>query len=219
MDRELRTVRVHIAGRWSADEMGQFLIDVRDLYNLGFVLALMRDDLGLLDRYYADLFPYADRLHRPLLWRQIMHFGIIGAPPVLPTINLEDPEALQSLLEPDELLEVQRIEFASPGFKDLLGLGEVIGHVKDFLLKLIDWKLTARQRQLENEERELKNQRLRIENAKEFVALGRDLGLPQQEIRKMVGFVGKRQDRTLKLIEAGKITSVSVPPQSGEDHE
>jgi hypothetical protein len=140
-----------------------------------------------------------------------MQFGYIGAPPLLPSVNFEDPEALRRLIEPDEQLQVRRIEYASPGLKDLAGVGEVIGHLKDFLLRLIELAVTSPQRQLENDERELNNQRLRLENARLFVQVGRDIGLSEHELRQLAGFVETKQDPIIRLVEDGKITAVSTP--------
>ncbi len=43
----------------------------------------------------------------------------------------------------DTLLKVKQVSFASPGWADLLGAGELVGHLKEFLLGLID-RITER---------------------------------------------------------------------------
>lgn len=64
--------------------------------------------------------------------------------------------------------------------KDWVGLGEVFGHLKDILL----WFLNSRKRHFDNEARELRNQRLGLENAAFFADLAKNLGSTDQEIRK-----------------------------------
>jgi hypothetical protein len=89
-------------------------------------------------------------------------------------------------------------------------LGDVVGHIKDFLLKGIGWALTRRQRDLENQERQARVQKLRIENARELVGLARDCGYSQAEIRQMVHWVDGRQAKLLPLAEQGKIRNVRL---------
>lgn len=54
-------------------------------------------------------------------------------------------------------LVVLRTEHNSPGFTDLAGIGQIIGHLKEFLIKLVDFYAGK-------EERNLKNSKLRYEN-------------------------------------------------------
>jgi hypothetical protein len=63
---------------------------------------------------------------------------------------------------------VHRIQFASSGFTDLAGLGTIVGHRKDFLLRLIEIGTTGEQRRLQNEQREETVQKMRIANAREL---------------------------------------------------
>ncbi len=93
------------------------------------------------------------------------------------------------LLEPEERLVVQRVLYGSPGIKDLVGVGEIVGHVKDLLVRLIEHWSTRRQRSLENERRELENQQLQVEIAKQFVGLARELGYTKKEMRQLVSSV------------------------------
>jgi hypothetical protein len=84
-------------------------------------------------------------------------------------------------------------------------------------LKVIEWALTRRQRDLENQERETRVQKLRIENARELVSLAKDCGYSQAEIRQMVHWVDGRQAKLLPLAEQGMIRNVRL--LSGESAE
>jgi HAMP domain-containing protein len=86
-------------------------------------------------------------------------------------------------------------------------MGEIVGHVKDLLLRLIDHWSTRRQRALENDRRSLENQQLQVEIAKQFVGLAKELGYSKRELRQVVALVVHEQEPLVWLIAAGKITS------------
>lgn len=60
-------------------------------------------------------------------------------------------------------LSVPRISYASPGLSDLAGVAKALKHVKDLLLGLVDRGIQTRQRRLENEAREIANQKALVE--------------------------------------------------------
>jgi len=60
-------------------------------------------------------------------------------------------------------LAVQRISYASPGFADIGGIGKAVREVRLLVFGVIDRFLDHKKRKLENEHRELANQRLKIE--------------------------------------------------------
>ena len=69
------------------------------------------------------------------------------------------------------------------------GVGEIVGHVKDFTIKLIENFSSKRSRNLNDEEHELRNQALRIQNAREYVALAKECGFEDSELRQLVHVV------------------------------
>lgn len=117
---------------------------------------------------------------------------------------------LREYLEPDERLEVRRLSYSSPGASDLAGIGVIVGHVKDFVIKLIDRHDSQRQRELSDERTAVEIERLRIENARNFVALGRELGFSEVEMRKLVAHVDDKQEVLIQLIDQKKLTGVSL---------
>ena len=126
----------------------------------------------------------------------------------------EDVSLEAKISYPDHELRVLKIQYGSPGAGDLLGLGKIVEQVKDAIFKWVDRKDTKEQRALENDEQGLRNDGLRIKNAREFVALNKDLGLTEEQIRPLVApliaEVTSRQETAWRLIEEGKITSVEV---------
>ncbi|MBS1807311.1 MAG: hypothetical protein JST84_03860 [Acidobacteria bacterium] len=121
-------------------------------------------------------------------------------------------------------LEVCQIHYSSPGFTDLGGMGTVIGHIKDFLLRLIDYRVQSRRRALEddliaventkktleNETIMLKNVQLRIENARQFLELAKTNGFTEEEIKKMIPPVVQVQETLVRLVSDGRIQSVEL---------
>jgi len=131
-----------------------------------------------------------------------------GVPPVLDEAQLS---RLFRFLEPEERLEVRRISYASPGFSDLVGIGTVVGHIKEFILKLGERRDSRRHRELDEERAALENDRIRLENARNLVALGRDLGYTEMDLRLLVADVDRKQEPLIRLIEQQKLRGVSTP--------
>jgi len=44
MERSVQILRLELDGKWSADELGQALISISNLYDLRFLLELLRED-------------------------------------------------------------------------------------------------------------------------------------------------------------------------------
>lgn len=208
MDKSRRILRLDLDGGWSAEELGRVLVNLSDLYNLRLFLELLREDIQEWARYFPDLLdfpPFARhrlRQHPYRPWFPLWQ----GLPP------LDDSclSRLSELIAPEERLKVWRVEYASPGFSDLAGLGAVIGHLKDFILKLIERRDGRRSRALSEERAELENESLRIQNARNLVALGRDLGYSETEMRTLFRHVDEKQDLVFGLITQRKIKGVSI---------
>jgi len=209
MDEQTKTLRFEIDGRWSVHEMTQFLSHTRDLYNLSILLKVVFEDWHDMEKFWFEFMRFPP-FRKAWRWRMIhpsmMPFLGAGVPSV-PT----DPDALArlaSFVYPQEELQIRKIKYGSPGFSDLAGAGEAIGHIKDFVLKIIEHWVARRQTNLENEERELKNQKLRIENAREFVQLAKDCGYTEAETRRLLNWVDEKQETYIILIENGKLRKV-----------
>jgi hypothetical protein len=175
-------------------------------------LELLSDEWRALDRYYDELLhrlPLPSRRRRrflslgPYPWE----FGGFGAS--LPTLDEAHLARISQVLEPDERLHVRRVSYASPGSIDLVSIGVVVGHIKDFMIKLIERHDSKRHRELSDEREELDNDRLRLENARTFVALARDLGYTEVEVRRLVAHVDDKQQFLVQVIDDDKLRGVS----------
>jgi HAMP domain-containing protein len=213
MNEERQVLRVGIDGTWEVGEFAASFNALDRLYTLRFALALELEELReLRDLYMGAPFPPFPRSLRSLrAWARLAPPSILrsGRAPLLGL--WQAPIAVASeLLEPDERLAVQRVLYGSPGIKDLVGIGEIVGHVKDLLVRLIEHWSTRRQRSLENERRELENQQLQVEIAKQFVGLAQELGYTKKETRQLVSAVVLEQRPLVRLVSAGKITSADT---------
>jgi HAMP domain-containing protein len=212
MNEETQVLRIGIDGRWEATEFAKSLTSLDRLYTVRFALALESEELHELRDFYLDApfppYPGSPRFFRR--WAKLIPPSVLRAER-MPLITGSQPAVLTSdLLEPQERLVVQRVLYGSPGIKDLVGIGEIVGHVKDLLLRVIEYWSTKRQRELENDRKELENQQLQVEIAKGFVGLARELGYSKKEMRQLVGSVVREQRPLIQLVAAGKITSADI---------
>jgi hypothetical protein len=203
---ENRVMRIEMDNKWSATELGSLLTNLSDLYSLSFILHLIRGNQ--LEEYLArslPSFPVFRRRKVFLKW-------------LLRNYILEGSRSLFSeYFIPDERLEVRRIKYSSPGVTDLTGIGAIVGHITDFILRLIEHHSTESQRSLENERRELENERIRLENAKSFLSILRDYGLKVEDMRELISYVDNKQDIIFQLVTSHKITGVYVMARNASE--
>lgn len=212
-EEEQKILRVEIDGKWTSDEFSDSLRSIGDIYGLRAILAIEQQSREEEEKSLER------RLRRRALRRRTAayrrHDIIFPAFDLL--INPSNPTEALRFLEPGERLYVTRIQFASPGFTDLAGLGTIVGHVKDFLIWLIDLCTKRRQRELENEKRKLENQQIELENEKKslenvraYVSVARELGYTNTDMRLIVSSISDRQAKLIPLIQQGKIRGVQV---------
>lgn len=78
--------------------------------------------------------------------------------------------------------------------KDLAGLGEIVGHVKELILKLIEVWATR-------DEGKLKKQRMKLENTREFLELAEKYKLTPQQLNEYVTFANDSSDTFINQAE------------------
>lgn len=110
-----------------------------------------------------------------------------------------------NLIEP---LFLKRFNYASPGFKDLAGAGEIIGHLKDLCFKIIDVFVNKNSRRNEDRKLQLQNDILEIDRNKKFAELLADLGFSHEDIRKIILNEYKHSLPIVKLIQEEKIKTI-----------
>jgi hypothetical protein len=176
-----------IDGNWYAPEMGIFLTHLDDLYRMYLGLEVIQAN------------EYASNYLRDMKANNEQPLTLIKG---LATISRK----AQFINH----LRVVRLQYASPGVQDLAGIGVIVGHIKDLVLRLVDLAASR-------EERRLKNRRLEIENLREQIHIAKEIGFTDKEIRNLLGWAKKRQRTIYDLIEDGKIRSVTERrPQDNE---
>ena len=101
------------------------------------------------------------------------------------------PEYVGELVSPSERVVVVSVELASPGHWDLLGIGKALDVVRKYLVdrdaRKRGKKYGNREEELrlslENDERGLQNDLLRLEGIERIVRIGRDSGIPDSEVQ------------------------------------
>ncbi|MBT9137328.1 MAG: hypothetical protein DDT34_02418 [Firmicutes bacterium] len=201
-------IRLNIDGRWTATDMSLCFQATSDLYALRTALTLLEDDWQeaqyFFERFYLRRGP--SRIP-PFMFRRL------GGAQFFPNAaaGLQSPDQLVELLGPEERLQVQAVQYGSEGFKDFTGIGTAIGHLKDLVIKLIDIGVGRNRRAIEEEGLKLDNEAKRLKNAREYLALAKEVGCSEPEIRQMVLWSDKRQVTLVNLAEQGKLIGVDQP--------
>lgn len=201
------TLRLDIEGRWNVHEFGCLLVSVSDLYNLRMLVMLSSQKRTEPQEHLLDA------LRRLSLAKTEMEINIseqeILAPYVwgggIPLKSSELARVANNILHED-ILTVRKITYSSPGSADLAGIGIALGHIKDMIFRLLDWK----KNHIENKISEAKLQKIRLENAKQLVDIAKDCGFSSSELRQMISFADDRQEVFIRPIENGKIKSVTL---------
>lgn len=198
-DTARRALHLDLSSSWTAEELGQALVAISGLYDLR--------------SYLADV----KRAHIP------MQFGIlslreprsalsrVSLPP--PTIDKVSLSRWKGTLPEEAKLQLKRIQYASPGTVDLVGLGAIVGHIKEFVQDLINRYGAKRQRALQEEKVEIDNQSARLKNAKDFVGILKELGSSDFERRSVFERVIQKKEVLDGLIEAGNLIAVESRPE------
>lgn len=205
-DRQL-TLRISVDGKWTADDMAQSFAAIRDLYLMRLAIEALSEQAIEVDAYLRMKFPPQYRLRRAMnLFVMSGMAGWIETPP----LDTDRLTRLCDVLAPGRQLQVKRVEYASPGIKDLVGVGAVVGHIKDFIVFLVEHYRSREARQLDNEERRLGNDALRLNNARQFIGMSRELDLTPAEMRRLQMWVDDRQQPLAALVTDGKIKGAMI---------
>lgn len=213
MDETVRVMRLDIEGRWSTRELGELLLSITDLYNLRLVLQVLKEDWRDLDEMWHEM------MHFPPFRRRWDRRGgpipppfLLSSYPWIPMLPTDSTELvrLARIVYPAEALEVRRLRYESPGITDIAGLGEIVGHVKDFILRIIEHRSQRRKRELDNARAEAEIAAMRIENARQLVSLAEQCGYDRTEMRKLIGFVDGKQEVVIQCADQAKLVSVRV---------
>jgi hypothetical protein len=107
-------------------------------------------------------------------------------------------------------LMIRKIRMSSPGFTDIAGLGEVVGHIKDFSCELINNYRDRPFRAEALKKEKIDTQMRQIQLMQSYIDLAKSAGFNDSETRKLISKFDEIQDTLITLIEKEKITSVKT---------
>lgn len=166
-----RVIRFSIAGRWSTEDMGEFCLALDDLYMLLDAL-----ETTMLRDSSGARGKFKKDLKYHSEWLRECNPGV-------------------------PFLRIIKIRYGSPGFQDIAGAGVIVGHIKDFVLGIIDNVSNRKKRRLENKQ-------LEIENARKFLELADDYNLTDEETMGLINAINERQRKISRLVAERKVISV-----------
>jgi len=211
---EHSVLRIEIEGAWECSEFAELFSSLSRLYWVQVELA---------GRYFSTA---ASDPHRHLNWERMTGHrrSLAGQEgPIYPSLQegLFPKSTFQSsvtILSQDGLVSFQAelavlaIEYGSPGFADLAGLGKAMEEIRKFLEVLIKRRDDARLRAAQDERYELENQKIKLENARAFVSLAEEIGLGPEDTLRLVSYVNQQQSHLSKLVGTYKVVGVREMP-------
>jgi hypothetical protein len=175
-------LRVEIDGNWSISEFSK-LFEELGMLNLmaGYGIASQDEQQG---RVYLE--SYSVFSGRP------MRFAPAWSRSYELEIETEDyfrEIALKKFMNDQTFipeLQVRAVQFASPGFVDLLGAGRIVGHISKFILGITDRYLAREARALAREQTKQKILKDKIANAEALVKLSSKIHMDPEAQRHLI---------------------------------
>ena len=107
-------------------------------------------------------------------------------------------------------LKVVRLRYNSPGSIDILGVGEIIKQVREFVFSMRSFNLEQESKKVEIELKKEEIKRKKLENAEIFLRIADKSNLPLSTINEMTNFIEKKQVFINGLIDEGKVTDIKI---------
>ena len=195
-EKELKSV-IHfdVDERWMVVDVEKFSSAILFLYKLGMLIDFIeRSYRGKREGNF-----WLDKLYRENEPLNTEHLDFLLDNYYYPKTEIEYAQ-----------LEVLQVKYSSPGVVDLVGLGVVVGHIKEFILKTIEIAVESEKRKLENQLKEEEIQKKRIENAFEYLKLLKECGYTQDEIKPLALTIDEKQNTVFELALQGKVKDVEL---------
>ena len=202
-------LRLGIDGRWEPEDFIEVLKGIESIY-------------------YKMIVRRRDRFEPPFFWLERAHLAFSFDEQIDHSNDWLLARARTTVRSPSRL-RVARIEYASPGGIDLVGLGEAckaVEGVVDRLIKFFTERHLRRERdkqetletarmetQLEREQESLRA--LKIENARSLLALRREY--PEADEELFIELVVRDQDRLIPRIAERKLVSAITMGDGSRD--
>jgi hypothetical protein len=202
MPRDFATLRLGIDGAWSSAEFSRLFSEFEMLNEMAH-FGLTRSDGETMLAF--DYLP-SRRVMRELYLDVQTEEHVLA---LAADAQIQNHIRYVSTPRP---LQVIKLEFASPGIVDLLGVGKVIEEVRKFVVEIADRWIAAPDRELERDHKRQQILAEKIANAERLVNLSEKTGLDPEMRRQLVRRL-LECDRFIedKMIE-GQITNVEQLP-------
>jgi len=194
---ELEVFRCNIAGVWTAEEMANFILNVRDIYNLSFVVNSIHGELsGSLDLLKLSNYIYPEeelRLHR-FEYASPGFVEVIGE--FLPLISF-------AMIIHAITLVIKFMEMRTN--RDRLKWEKEKARQKEERDKL-EKRIAECKDRLSSIEKQLHQ----LPNNSEIIQKCKKLGMPELEIRELKSWLAQRVNNLKEMVSDGKIISANI---------
>ena len=222
------TIRISIDGDWSAREWQWCLRCYEELYNILFFLILSDQEFPTRSKYFRDALVQSLSLSEGGIEKFVISHGdmegwTFQSRPVAVRREFPNdlPLAIGNSIRPHESLDVTKVKYGSQGFTDLTGIGEVVGHLKDIVFRIIDSVEGRKDRRLRQERLELENEGLELDNnlkririAGDFIELAERANIKGEELNQLIRVVSQRTEFIEALVDLEKVQGVEEIPES-----
>ncbi len=177
--------------RW--DYYDLHLHDRHDLYSIARQLSRVAEYMKVLE----DNLRIRERSHRDPNWHEYRRESL--------------PELLtRERIEVEQPLSVSSIQYASPGFTDVTGVGQVLGHVKDLITKLLEMRASRDERKLRNRLLEQQVEEAKLKNIEKKIDLLKKMGYSDTACQILIGEVAPSIMFLEEAVSSGLITNVTI---------
>jgi hypothetical protein len=200
-------LRVSIDERWTASEFAELMSQLQFVADAALFSEVKLDGqsstyfpfrrIRRRMAYYDPFLDVEDELRQDAYFRRVETQEILKA--YSPRISNE--------------LKIKRIEYGSPGFADLTGIGKVVEQVRIFTTAIIDRYLHREDREIVRESAAQDLLSKKIKNAEALLNLGDKVGLDGESKRMLISEVLNADYFIEGKIIDGKIKSIDSPAE------
>jgi hypothetical protein len=218
----IEKLRIHTYKDLTPFEFGQLLIYIEDIYRLLSVfLFVHRSPKKIMGGYWRDKEYSNDKLFLNPKMLSLLNEIKEGEDLLKEIFNgysffFLDINSWKSIYNftdkiPNKLqLQLVKITYNSPCKIDVLGIGEIVLHIKDFILQLIKLKTDKEKHRsdLLRDSEEIK--RIRIENLEKLLSLSKDYNVEISTLNRLISDLDEKQEFFFELVKKDKLVKVET---------
>jgi hypothetical protein len=194
---EREIIRIKIAETWTVHEFEELMSSLQFLRNIALLSELEQSGVD------AVLSVLEQREQNTANLEQDLTLSYVGAHFFRLQLQMIFASA-----EDQYALELHRLQFASPGFVDVAGLGKVVEQIRIFATDIYDRYANREDRKIARKIAEQELLAKKIANAEALLKLGKRVGLDKHGYRTLVGEVLNVDNFISDQTESGKIVGI-----------